>query len=43
MISADARDPNENYSYDEFRRNFGEPIHVDADLIGEDRFNVNER
>lgn len=38
-ISADAKDPYYPYDYPEHKRNFGEPIHADADLYSEDRWN----
>jgi len=37
IVSTDERNPNEAYDYPEFKRNFGEPLHVDADLYGHDK------
>jgi len=42
IVSSDERDSNEAYTQDHLKRNWGEPLHVDADLYGEDRFNPNE-
>jgi len=43
MVSADSRDPHALYDMPEFKRNYGEPLHVDADMIGEDRWDINRR
>ncbi|KAK7074750.1 NADH dehydrogenase 1 beta subcomplex subunit 8 ndufb8 [Halocaridina rubra] len=37
IISGEARDPFRDWDYPEYRRNFGEPIHADADMYGLDR------
>uniref|UniRef100_A0A4D5RB40 NADH dehydrogenase (Ubiquinone) 1 beta subcomplex subunit 8, mitochondrial-like n=1 Tax=Scolopendra viridis TaxID=118503 RepID=A0A4D5RB40_SCOVI len=42
-VSAEARDPFAIWDHDAHKRNFGEPIHIDADMYGEDRFNINYR
>ena len=38
-ISTDRKDPFYPYDYPDVKRNFGEPMHVDADLYSEDRYN----
>jgi len=43
IVSAESRDPFYNYDYDEQKRNFGEPIHVEADMYGEDRLDYSKR
>jgi len=43
MVSADSRDPHALYDMPEFKRNYGEPLHVHADMIGEDRWDINRR
>lgn len=43
MIAAESRDPYALYDNPEYKRNFGEPMHVDVDMIGEDRWNYNQR
>ena len=43
IVAAEERDSNELYEIDSMKRHFGEPLHVDIDLYGEDRFNPNER
>ncbi|XP_046571647.1 NADH dehydrogenase [ubiquinone] 1 beta subcomplex subunit 8, mitochondrial-like [Haliotis rubra] len=40
-VSGDVRDPNEDWDIPEIKRNYGEPLHVDHDMIGEDRYNIN--
>uniref|UniRef100_A0A2P2HW85 NADH dehydrogenase (Ubiquinone) 1 beta subcomplex subunit 8, mitochondrial-like n=1 Tax=Hirondellea gigas TaxID=1518452 RepID=A0A2P2HW85_9CRUS len=37
IVSAESRDPFECYDYKGHRRNWGEPLHVDADIYGLDR------
>ncbi|XP_035743401.1 NADH dehydrogenase [ubiquinone] 1 beta subcomplex subunit 8, mitochondrial-like [Vespa mandarinia] len=37
-IGADARDPYYPWDFPEFRRNFNEPVHIEEDQIGEDRY-----
>ena len=39
-ISADSRDPFYPWDFPEHKRNFGEPLHVNVDMYGEDRFDV---
>ncbi|XP_041350588.1 NADH dehydrogenase [ubiquinone] 1 beta subcomplex subunit 8, mitochondrial-like [Gigantopelta aegis] len=39
-VSGDVRDPYEDWDIPELKRNFGEPLHVDYDAIGEDRWNA---
>lgn len=43
IISGESRDPHALYDFPELKRNFGEPLHVDADLYGEDRWDYNRR
>jgi NADH dehydrogenase (ubiquinone) 1 beta subcomplex subunit 8 len=43
LISAESRDPHALYDFPELKRNFGEPMHVDADMVGEDRWDYNKR
>jgi len=43
IVSAESRDPFYNYDHDEFKRDYGEVMHVDADLYGEDRNDYNRR
>jgi len=42
-IGADSRDPHALYDVPELKRNFGEPMHVDGDMFGEDRLDVSVR
>ncbi|KAA0195767.1 hypothetical protein HAZT_HAZT006136 [Hyalella azteca] len=37
IVSAESRDPYEDYDFPEYRRNFGEPVHADFDIYGLDR------
>nr|CAD7401173.1 unnamed protein product [Timema poppensis] len=39
-ISGDDKDPYYPWDFPEHKRNFNEPIHVHADMYGEDRYNV---
>ncbi len=43
IVSAESRDPHALYDFPELKRNFGEPLHVDADMFGEDRWDYNRR
>jgi len=43
IISAESRDPHYNFDMDEWKRNYGEPLHVDFDMYGEDRLDYNRR
>ncbi len=43
LISAESRDPHALYDIPELKRNFGEPMPVDADMIGEDRWDISRR
>jgi len=43
LVSAESKDPNALYDIPELKRNFGEPMPVDADMIGEDRWDINRR
>merc|ERR1712212_883982 len=36
-VATDARDPYRDWDYPEHRRNFGEPVHAEADMYGLDR------
>uniref|UniRef100_A0A7R9DZ22 NADH dehydrogenase [ubiquinone] 1 beta subcomplex subunit 8, mitochondrial n=1 Tax=Timema monikensis TaxID=170555 RepID=A0A7R9DZ22_9NEOP len=38
-ISGDDKDPYYPWDFPEHKRNFNEPVHVDADMYGEDRYN----
>jgi len=42
-VSAESRNQNALFDMPELKRNFGEPLHIDADLYGEDRWNINAR
>nr|BAN20972.1 NADH-ubiquinone oxidoreductase ashi subunit [Riptortus pedestris] len=42
-FSVEARDPFYPWDFPEYRRNFGEVLHQDANLFTEDRYNVNMR
>jgi len=42
-VAAEARDPTEIWDMPEIRRNFGEPVHVDADILSEDKWNPTTR
>jgi NADH dehydrogenase (ubiquinone) 1 beta subcomplex subunit 8 len=42
-IAADSRSPLETWDMPELRRNFGEPVHVDADILSEDKWNPTKR
>jgi len=42
-VSAESRDPHALYDLPELKRNFGEPFHIEADMFGEDRYNINQR
>ncbi|KAF2357033.1 NADH dehydrogenase [ubiquinone] 1 beta subcomplex subunit 8 [Trinorchestia longiramus] len=37
VVSAESKDPYEPWDFPEYRRNFGEPLHVDFDMYGLDR------
>ncbi|XP_014678072.1 PREDICTED: NADH dehydrogenase [ubiquinone] 1 beta subcomplex subunit 8, mitochondrial-like [Priapulus caudatus] len=39
-VSGESRNPYYNWDYPYLRKDYGEPLHVDADLYGEDRINV---
>ncbi|KAL5010537.1 hypothetical protein ScPMuIL_012842 [Solemya velum] len=39
IVSGDARDANVDWDIPEMKRNFNEPLHIDADMYGEDRCN----
>jgi hypothetical protein len=43
MIGAESRDPNALYDIPELKRNYGEPMPVHSDMIGEDRWNYGQR
>ncbi|ODN05879.1 NADH dehydrogenase [ubiquinone] 1 beta subcomplex subunit 8, mitochondrial [Orchesella cincta] len=43
IVSAESRDPHALYDFPELKRNFGEPLHVDADMYGEDRWDRSKR
>ncbi|XP_063244201.1 NADH dehydrogenase [ubiquinone] 1 beta subcomplex subunit 8, mitochondrial [Bacillus rossius redtenbacheri] len=42
-IAAESKDPYYPWDFPEHKRNFNEPLHVEADMYGEDRFYINER
>lgn len=42
-ISAESRDPFYPWDFPEHRRNFGEPVHVNVDMYGEDRIDVSAK
>ncbi|CAL8096004.1 unnamed protein product [Orchesella dallaii] len=43
IITAESKDPHALYDFPELKRNYGEPLHVDADLYGEDRWDRTRR
>ncbi|KAI4487699.1 hypothetical protein M0802_011889 [Mischocyttarus mexicanus] len=43
FIGAEARDPYYPYDFPEFKRNLHEPLHIQADIIGEDRYSAGVR
>ncbi|KAK7107436.1 NADH dehydrogenase [ubiquinone] 1 beta subcomplex subunit 8, mitochondrial-like [Littorina saxatilis] len=43
FASGDSRDPYEDWDIPELKRNFGEPLHALADIIGEDRWDANAK
>lgn len=43
LVSGDSKDPHYPYDFPELKRNFQEPIHVEQELIGEDRYDVSKR
>ncbi|KRT82046.1 hypothetical protein AMK59_3555 [Oryctes borbonicus] len=42
-ISGEAKDSHYPWDFPELKRNFGEPIHADVDLMGEDRYDVTKK
>ncbi|XP_076064339.1 NADH:ubiquinone oxidoreductase subunit ASHI [Oratosquilla oratoria] len=40
-VSADSRDPYGNYDFPEYRRYYGEPVHLHVDMLGMDRYDAN--
>jgi len=42
-ISTESRSPNDQWDIPQMKRNFGEPLHVDADLLTEDKWNPTTR
>uniref|UniRef100_A0A6M2DUS8 Putative ubiquinone oxidoreductase ndufb8/ashi subunit n=1 Tax=Xenopsylla cheopis TaxID=163159 RepID=A0A6M2DUS8_XENCH len=42
-VGIESRDPYYHYDYPAHRRNYGEPLHADAEVYGEDRFYRGER
>lgn len=42
-LAADSRDPFYPWDYPEYRRNYGEPLHINENIHGLDRWNVNQR
>ncbi|XP_022919399.1 NADH dehydrogenase [ubiquinone] 1 beta subcomplex subunit 8, mitochondrial [Onthophagus taurus] len=43
FVSAESKDAYYPYDFPELKRNFNEPIHAEADMIGEDRYDVSAR
>jgi len=43
IISAESKDQHALYDFPELKRNYGEPLHVHADMVGEDRWDYNKR
>nr|KAG5710930.1 hypothetical protein BaRGS_013664 [Batillaria attramentaria] len=41
FASGDSKDPYEDWDIPELKRNYGEPLHALADIIGEDRWDAN--
>jgi len=41
MVESEQRDPYADWDMPEYRRNFGEPLHVDADALVADRWEPN--
>jgi len=42
-IGGDSKDPYYPYDYPAIKTNYGEPIHIEADIYGEDRYNPSGR
>ncbi|XP_023218388.1 NADH dehydrogenase [ubiquinone] 1 beta subcomplex subunit 8, mitochondrial-like [Centruroides sculpturatus] len=42
-VSGDARDPYEPFDFPALKRNFCEPLHAEADLLTDTRFNANQK
>ncbi|KAL8591803.1 hypothetical protein ACOMHN_047063 [Nucella lapillus] len=40
IVSTDSRDPYQDWDIPELKRNYGEPLHALADIIGEDRWDA---
>ncbi|XP_066999367.1 NADH dehydrogenase [ubiquinone] 1 beta subcomplex subunit 8, mitochondrial [Anabrus simplex] len=43
LVSGEAKDPYYPWDFPEHKRNFNEPLHAYANLIGEDRFDVSAK
>ncbi|XP_043495590.1 NADH dehydrogenase [ubiquinone] 1 beta subcomplex subunit 8, mitochondrial isoform X1 [Polistes fuscatus] len=43
FVSPETKDPYYPYDFPEFRRNLHEPVHIEADIIGEDRYSAGVR
>lgn len=42
-VSTESRDPYYPWDFPEYKRNFNDPMHVQADMYGEDRFDVSAK
>jgi NADH dehydrogenase (ubiquinone) 1 beta subcomplex subunit 8 len=42
-LSAESRDPYYPWDFPEYKRNFNDPMHVQADMYGEDRYDVSAK
>ncbi|XP_013775882.1 NADH dehydrogenase [ubiquinone] 1 beta subcomplex subunit 8, mitochondrial-like [Limulus polyphemus] len=42
-ISGEARDPYYAWDFPVLKKNYGEPLHVISDMLGEDRYNINAK
>jgi NADH dehydrogenase (ubiquinone) 1 beta subcomplex subunit 8 len=42
-VSGEAKDPHYHWDFPDQKRNFGDPIHIHADAIGEDRWNISQK
>jgi len=43
VVSAEERNPYEAFDYPEYKRNYGEPLNVNADMYGEDKRNMSRQ
>jgi len=43
MVPSETRDPYALYEHPELKHHYGEPVHVEYDIMSEDRFNIGQR